>query len=602
MALRSVVAGRRVPTRTKLDTQVETLAAQVARHGPLNERDAVGWAIRLCKRVEELHRMRVAHGGISADLLYTEATSCTAVGMLGDVREAAIRPSYHSPERIAGQGLSPADDTWAVAVTLYYLLTGTLPFAGVTAAEIRERLESAAPAPLAVFDVGDDDLQRILDRFLERDAAQRTAGIAALRGALEAWYPEQGSKLPPLEDGDDSLTGQDDDDDDDDEEEHVQTVMRDFSEVRAHLRKLQEEKQVPPGPLGSGWAGADPRQRTAIGGFSRDMIQRAPPAAPNPHPPPAPVPQPNDRRVPAQTTPLHASSPVTERGPAMRLDRGAATVPQPAASGRGLAPPRGSGPGVPAPPPSHPRAGPLGAFGSATPGYATPQPPASGPGLRGGPAGGGPAADDFAPPGRPPVFGIEDDDSEDRVATVMLEAGSADLSAAIAEALATADKKPAGASGWPPPAVPGAPVVPGPAAPEAAPLPLGASQPPMMGQPAPVADTLAPSSPMVPEPTVDDMLVGAPPTTAPGGPYPMLSTLASASPVYPASVRVASGSGLRTALVVAIVVLVMVMAAVAVLWLDRTGTIDLGLPGKSPASPAPSGATSASPRSSTGPS
>jgi hypothetical protein len=594
---------------------LETLAAQVARQGPLNERDAVGWAIRLCKRVDELHRVGVAHGGISADVLFTEGTTCNSAGMLGDVREAAIRPNYHSPERIAGHGLSPADDTWAVGVTLYYLLTANLPFAGVTAAEIRERLESAAPAPLAVFDVGDDDLQRILDRFLERNIAQRTIGIAALRGSLEAWYPEgEAARLPPLEDGDDSLAGHEDDEDDD--EESVQTVMRDFSEVRAQLRKLQEDKGpslggTSPVPLDSPfaqphqpapWAGAgDARHRTAIGGFSRDMLPPRPAAgAPAPRPaagapPPVAAPRPTAQQpaypqhpaygAPAAHPPgahppgvhppgVHqpgahqpGAGPQTVRGPGMLERRAAATVPQPAASGRGLAPPRGSGPGTqpPAPIAAARADDPLGGFQQSgafqqSGGFPAAPPPApSGSGLR-------PASQlaPYAPPGRPPVFGLEDDDSDERVATVMMEAGSADLSAAIAEALATEPLK--ATSVWP----------------EMAPAgPAGAPGPP------PAIETPVASGPMATEPTVDDFLGPPPPATAPGGPYVQPIPATGTAPVYPASVRMTRGSGLKTALIVAVVVLVMVMAAVVALWLDRSGVIDLNLPGNEP--PAPSG-------------
>ena len=62
----------------------------------------------------------VAHGGLSAHVVLSDSGSCFGRGMLGDVRHAATRPAYHSPERHDGEGISPADDTWAIAVTLYY--------------------------------------------------------------------------------------------------------------------------------------------------------------------------------------------------------------------------------------------------------------------------------------------------------------------------------------------------------------------------------------------------------------------------------------------------------------------------------------------------
>ena len=79
---------------------------------------------------------------------------------------------------------------------------------------------AAAPAPLAVFDVGDDALQAILDRFLARVMQQRVVQTAALRDALSRWkHGASVAHLPPLEDGVDDSYGDFDDDDDDEEEE-----------------------------------------------------------------------------------------------------------------------------------------------------------------------------------------------------------------------------------------------------------------------------------------------------------------------------------------------------------------------------------------------
>jgi len=44
---------------------LETLAARIAQSGPLNEIDAVGWTVRLAKRIEVQHVLGTAHGKIS---------------------------------------------------------------------------------------------------------------------------------------------------------------------------------------------------------------------------------------------------------------------------------------------------------------------------------------------------------------------------------------------------------------------------------------------------------------------------------------------------------------------------------------------------------
>ena len=148
---------------------METLADRIARDGPVHELDAIGWAIRLAKRIEALHQLGVAHGSVSPACILTAGQDRNARAYLADVQHTTPTPAYQSPERIMGGNISMADDVWALASTLYALLTGQSPFAGSSDAEVRQRILAASPAPLAVFDVGDDDLQHILDRSFARD-------------------------------------------------------------------------------------------------------------------------------------------------------------------------------------------------------------------------------------------------------------------------------------------------------------------------------------------------------------------------------------------------------------------------------------------------
>src|SRR6185295_7577024 len=131
--------------------------------------DAIGWAIRLAKRLEALHALGVAHGSVSPTCVIAAGQDRNARAYLAEVQHTSPSPAYQSPERILGGDISAADDVWAVAATLYALLTGQSPFAGGSDAEVRQKIMAASPAPLAVFDVGDDDLQHILDRAFARE-------------------------------------------------------------------------------------------------------------------------------------------------------------------------------------------------------------------------------------------------------------------------------------------------------------------------------------------------------------------------------------------------------------------------------------------------
>lgn len=243
--------------------------------------------------------MGVAHGSLSASCVLTMNRSPQGRGEIADVREAAMRPSFHSPERLGGQGISPADDTWGAAVTLYYLLTGNLPFPGETSQQIRQRMAGSPPAPLAVFDAGDDELQQLLDRFLARDPGRRSHRLLEFLQGLQQWRQRHGQPdLPALDEASDDSFG--------DDEEEIATVMRDIGDVREQLRQLQQQQK-----LGS------------------------PTGAPAPRP--GGVPRPGGS------------------GPGVPPPRGSGPgVPPPRGSGPGAPPPRGSGPGVPPPAGRHP--------------------------------------------------------------------------------------------------------------------------------------------------------------------------------------------------------------------------------------------------------
>jgi hypothetical protein len=191
-----------VGSGANLAPRMETLASRIAREGGFTEVDAVGWVIRLARSVEEMHGRGAVHGRLSADGIRIALDACDSEGQLIDFADLPENVAYHSPERERGEGGSQADDTWAVAVTLYFALSGSLPFHGATDVEVRRKIANVPAPPLAVYDVGDDDLQAIVDRALARSREARTSTVAELRRQLEGWGPAAGlGVLPPLRTG-----------------------------------------------------------------------------------------------------------------------------------------------------------------------------------------------------------------------------------------------------------------------------------------------------------------------------------------------------------------------------------------------------------------
>lgn len=167
---------------------MRTLAERIQDEGPFTAREAVRLTIRLAKSVAALHACGVAHGRIHPGaVVFTGPTFGTV--KLKPSSMVSEDPTYFSPQRDQGWGTSRADDAYAVALLLFYSLTGS-------STEAREA--SGRYAPLAVFDAGDDALDVIVGEALTPDEnAHRD--VEHLRDALEAWLEDPGSlDLGPL--------------------------------------------------------------------------------------------------------------------------------------------------------------------------------------------------------------------------------------------------------------------------------------------------------------------------------------------------------------------------------------------------------------------
>lgn len=182
---------------------MNTLAVLVTQQGPLLPADAVGWAIRIAKRIELMHGSGRVHGNLSPESITVEGASPRGQGILLDLLRTD--PSYQSPERANGGPQSALDDAWAIATTLFTLLTGRPPYQGAPDENAIKRAITTTPAPrLAQFGVMDPTLNNILLAALAPEPAQRFPTAIALRQALESWSPDPSlAQLPPLEEDED---------------------------------------------------------------------------------------------------------------------------------------------------------------------------------------------------------------------------------------------------------------------------------------------------------------------------------------------------------------------------------------------------------------
>ena len=92
-----------------------------------------------------------------------------------------------SPEQALGEEVDARADLYAVAVMLFQLLTGRLPFESMSAAAVLVMHVSSPPPTLAEFapQLADSPLQALLDRGLAKRREDRYADAAEFLAALE---------------------------------------------------------------------------------------------------------------------------------------------------------------------------------------------------------------------------------------------------------------------------------------------------------------------------------------------------------------------------------------------------------------------------------
>ncbi|NUN49235.1 MAG: protein kinase, partial [Candidatus Brocadiae bacterium] len=119
--------------------------------------------------------------------LARDAASSSALTVSGAV---VGTPAYMAPEQARGdrKGIGPATDIYSLGATLYEMLSLQVPFAGESIGEIINAVVNTDPPPLRkIAPHVDRDLETIVQKAMEKDAARRYASAADMATDLDRW-------------------------------------------------------------------------------------------------------------------------------------------------------------------------------------------------------------------------------------------------------------------------------------------------------------------------------------------------------------------------------------------------------------------------------
>jgi serine/threonine-protein kinase len=182
----------------------ESLAARVARMGPLPIREVVSLLQDVCYALAYAHGREIVHRDLKPDNIMLERATGRALLMdfgvartissartanataLTRVGEVVGTPEYMSPEQASGDTVDGRSDLYSLGLVAFFALSGRPAFSGTSTQQLIVKQLTEAPPPIASVRADTPAaLAELIEQCVRKEPAERFADAGAVIEALD---------------------------------------------------------------------------------------------------------------------------------------------------------------------------------------------------------------------------------------------------------------------------------------------------------------------------------------------------------------------------------------------------------------------------------
>jgi serine/threonine protein kinase len=170
----------------------------IDQEGPLSPERALDIGARIARAVDNIHDRGEVHGSIRPEYVLIRGDRTVKIEELGESEIAVsttsseLEPvtknaaSYMSPEAVQGSEIDRRADLYSLGVVLFEMLTGDLPFRGLSPASLAYQQAKEPPPRLDVVDPEmSPHVAECVDKALAKDPSDRHQSAYEMAGDLE---------------------------------------------------------------------------------------------------------------------------------------------------------------------------------------------------------------------------------------------------------------------------------------------------------------------------------------------------------------------------------------------------------------------------------